>query len=139
MSKPSLGKKILETIEFFLNTPYSGLEEYDAFRDFLNTLPEEKEDAAYFTIVNTIDIEKIILASNFSSFEYIDHVYNEDVDVWNDYVKKRFHNISKEMIEYAEFIAELADCNKDELLVLFNEIAYMYYEAASRTNQGQKL
>ena len=119
MSKPSLGKKILETIEFFLNTPYSGLEEYDAFRDFLNTLP--------------------VLASNFSSFEYFDHVFNEDVDVWNDYVKKRFHNISKEMIEYCEFIAELANCNKDELLVLFNEIAYVYYEIASRTNQGQNL
>ena len=44
MSKPSLGKKILETIEFFLNTPYSGLEEYDAFRDFLNTLPEEEDE-----------------------------------------------------------------------------------------------
>ena len=139
MSKPSLGKKILETIEFFLNTPYSGLEEYDAFRDFLNTLLEEKEDDTYYTIVNTIDIEKVILASNFSSFEYFDHVFNEDVDVWNDYVKKRFHNISKEMIEYCEFIAELANCNKDELLVLFNEIAYVYYEIASRTNQGQKL
>ena len=128
MSKPSLDKKILETIEFFLNTPYSGLEEYDAFRDFLNTLPEEKEDATYYAIVNTIDIEKIILASNFSSFEYFDHVFKDDSDVWNDYVKKRFHNISKEMIEYCEFIAELADCNKDELLTLFNEIAYVYYE-----------
>lgn len=139
MSKPSLGKKILETIEFFLNTPYSGLEEYDAFRDFLNTLPEEEDDATYYAIVNTIDIEKVILASNFSSFEYFDHVFNEDVDVWNDYVKKRFFNISKETIEYAEFIAELTDCNKDELLILFNEIAYIYYEIASRTNQGQKL
>ena len=139
MSKPSLDKKILETIEFFLNTPYSGLEEYYTFREFLNTLPKEKDDDTYYAIVNTIDIEKVILASNFSNFEYFDHVFKDDPDVMNDYVTKRFHNISKEMIEYAEFIAELADCNKDELLVLFNEIAYVYYEIASRTNQGQQL
>ena len=99
MNKPSLNKKILETIVIFLNTPYSGLEEYDAFREFLNTLPEEEDDATYYAIVNTIDIEKIVLASNFSSFEYFDHVFNEDVDVWNDYVKKRFTYISKVMIE----------------------------------------
>lgn len=139
MSKPSLDKKILETIVIFLNTPYSGLEEYDAFREFLNTLPEEEDDATYYAIVNTIDIEKIILASNFSSFEYFDHVFKDDPDVMNDYVTKRFFNTSKEMIEYAKFIAELTDCNKDELLILFNEIAYMYYKAVSRTNQGQQL
>lgn len=139
MSKPplaNLNKEIIETIEFFLNSPYSGLEEYNAFREYLNTLPEEKDDDTYYAIVNTIEIEKIVLASNFSSFEYFDHVFNEDVNVWNDYVTKRFFNISKEMIEYCEFIAELADCNKDELLTLFNEIAYIYYEIASRTTQS---
>ena len=140
MNKPNdLDRKILETILFFLDNPYSGLEEYDAFREFLDTLPEEIDDATYFTIINAIDVERVILASNFSNFEYFDHVFEDNLEVFNDYVKKRFHNISKEMIEYAEFIAELADCNKDELLVLFNEIAYVYYEIASRTNQGQNL
>ena len=131
MNKPNdLDRKILETILFFLDNPYSGLEEYDAFREFLDTLPEEIDDATYFTIINAIDVERVILASNFSNFEYFDHVFEDNLEVFNDYVKKRFHSATEEMIEYTRLTSELLDCDNDELLILFNEIAYIYYEAA---------
>lgn len=131
MNKPNgLDRNILETILFFLDSPYSGVEEYDAFREFLNTLPEEEDDATYYTIINAIDVEKVIMASNFSSFEYFDHVFKDDLEIFNDYVKKRFRSATEEMIEYARLTSELLGCNIEELLILFNEIAYIYYEAA---------